>query len=477
MERPVGLVLLGAGRRRVPSNADIECYLLNHKESLFYERMPEGKTSSAGGQALETTTELHGWDRQTGFTCSVNSCTKKVSDKVGEKCFLVAASGFYRCVTALDSGFLHPFKPSPNTVTSYIIITASQDMTNESEKSSLVQLTEGEFVLLNCSFAPEIDSTDFTVYWIKTTETSSDCLYSYEFSYHHIIQFNQQRNVQEELLYRISNQTEGRNTHNIRISNLTGSDTGQYLCALHGNSKQETKGTWRIINHVTVDVYSKEHEILKNRTDDKESERAGINTDFIPLYATIPILLALTIAAVVFIWKKVQTTPVTNESEKSSLVQLTEGEFVLLNCSFAPEIDSTDFTVYWIKTTETSSDCLYSYEFSHHHMIQFNQQRNVQEELLYRISNQTEGRNTHNIRISNLTGSDTGQYLCALHGNREQETKGTWRIINNVTVDVYSKEHEILKNRTDDKESERAGINTESNMVKKLILNSSITTS
>lgn len=58
---------------------------------------------------------------------SQNSCTKKDSDKVGEKCSLRAKSGFFRCVTALDSAFLFPFKPSPNTVTSYIVATANEE--------------------------------------------------------------------------------------------------------------------------------------------------------------------------------------------------------------------------------------------------------------------------------------------------------------------------------------------------------------
>lgn len=59
----------------------------------------------------------------------LNSCTNKDSDKVGEKCLLIVRSGFVRCVTALDSGFLFPFRPSPNTVTSYIV--ASADVNSE----------------------------------------------------------------------------------------------------------------------------------------------------------------------------------------------------------------------------------------------------------------------------------------------------------------------------------------------------------
>ncbi|XP_058237955.1 uncharacterized protein LOC131347676 isoform X2 [Hemibagrus wyckioides] len=62
-------------------------------------------------------------------------CTNNESDKVDEKCLLIATSGFYQCVTALDSGCLYPFTPSPNTVTLYIIAPA-----NESNFESLIRL-------------------------------------------------------------------------------------------------------------------------------------------------------------------------------------------------------------------------------------------------------------------------------------------------------------------------------------------------
>ncbi|XP_053472573.1 uncharacterized protein LOC128602668 [Ictalurus furcatus] len=110
-----------------------------------------------------------------------NSCKNKDSVKVGEKCSLIASGGFYRCVTALDSGFLFPFKLSPNTVTSYIVATANEEMTNKSEERSSVELTEGEDVLLNCSviFTKENDNKNFVVYWIKTIGKNSTSLILY----------------------------------------------------------------------------------------------------------------------------------------------------------------------------------------------------------------------------------------------------------------------------------------------------------
>ncbi|KAF5906550.1 paired immunoglobulin-like type 2 receptor alpha, partial [Clarias magur] len=217
-----------------------------------------------------------------------NSCTNKNSYKVGEKCLLIARSGFFLCVSALDSGFLFPFKPSPNTVTSYIVATANEEMTNKSEERSSVKLTEGEDVHLNCSFnlTGENDNQNFILYWIKTIGKSSSCVYSYDYDTLGIT-YNHHCTVQEQLRYRLTNQTEDKNTHNIRISNVTESDAGQYLCAL------QIQGKWKIIKTITV-------------SDSKTSDNSGFKA---PLYATILILLVLALAAVgFFIWKKTKTS-------------------------------------------------------------------------------------------------------------------------------------------------------------------------
>lgn len=130
-------------------------------------------------------------------------------------------------------------------------------MTNKSEERSSVELTEGEDVLLNCSviFTEEYDNKNFVVYWIKTIGKNSTCVYSYDFDLYTRIRYNPHCNVQEELLYRLSNQTEGKITHNIRISNVTDSDAGQYLCALQVHTHNKTKGKWKIINNITVSVH------------------------------------------------------------------------------------------------------------------------------------------------------------------------------------------------------------------------------
>ncbi|XP_053349445.1 uncharacterized protein LOC128519659 [Clarias gariepinus] len=206
-----------------------------------------------------------------------NLCTNKQSYKVGENCLLIARSGFFRCVTALDSGFLFPFKP--NTVTSYIVATANEGMTTKSEERSSVELTEGEDVLLNCSFnfTEKYDNQNFILYWIKTIGKSSSCVYSYDYVLLEGIKYDHHCTVQEELRYRISNQTEGKNTHNIRISNVTESDAGQYLCAL------QIQGKWKIIKNITVSDSKTKAEKHKNSTAqrnrlDSEQEEPGVET-------------------------------------------------------------------------------------------------------------------------------------------------------------------------------------------------------
>ncbi|XP_047676934.1 uncharacterized protein LOC125145955 [Tachysurus fulvidraco] len=229
-------------------------------------------------------------------------CTNEDSEKVEEKCPLLATSGFFQCVTALDSGLLYPFAPSPNTVTLYIVAPANESITNKSVERSSVVLTEGEDVLLNCSFiiTEDYSSIYFAVYWIKTIEKKSICVHSYGYNRDTGINFNPYCNVQKDLLHRLSNQTPiSRSTHNIRISNITESDAGQYLCALRVHTYSKTKVMWKIINNITVNV-NKGPEIGGNRLDVES---------LIRLCVTLPIILGVPIAAVVVrLWKKNKTS-------------------------------------------------------------------------------------------------------------------------------------------------------------------------
>ncbi|KAM9494065.1 uncharacterized protein Hap1MRO34_004071 isoform 1-T2 [Clarias gariepinus] len=235
-----------------------------------------------------------------------NSCTNKKSYNVSKNCLLIARSGFFRCVTALDSGFLFPFKPSPNTVTSYIVATTNEEMTTKSEERSSVELTEGEDVLLNCSFnlKGKYDNQGFILYWIKTIGKSSSCVYSYDYGWYRIT-YDHHCTVQEELRYRISNQPEGKNTHNIRISNVTESDAGQYLCAL------QIQGKWKIIKNITFSDSKTKYEKARDSTDES----------LVRLCVILPILLGVPTAVIVIYLRKKNKTSSRSQNMELQITQ------------------------------------------------------------------------------------------------------------------------------------------------------------
>ncbi|XP_060767450.1 uncharacterized protein LOC132874955 [Neoarius graeffei] len=184
-----------------------------------------------------------------------------------------------------------------------VLFFSSSHVTNKSEEKSSVEITEGEDGLLNCSFilTEGYNNREFIVYWIKTNEKNSNCVYSYNFERDGIT-FNHHCNVQEELLSRLSNHTEGSNTHNIRISNVTESDAGQYLCALQVHIHNNKNGNWKIIKNIRVSVHK-----------DKGSEIAGNSADIeflVRLCVTLPIILAVPIAVIViYFWEKIRISP------------------------------------------------------------------------------------------------------------------------------------------------------------------------
>ncbi|XP_037390204.1 uncharacterized protein LOC108416270 [Pygocentrus nattereri] len=174
-------------------------------------------------------------------------------------CILVVKSGFVACVKSLDSGLLFPFKPSPNVVSSYIVAAPNPLITSTPEETSSLTVPEGESVSLKCSFTftREYNGVPFVVYWIKTVGESSTCVYSYDYSKHRSPQYGHHCAVQKDLLNRLSNPTEGQNSHNIRISEVMESDSGQYLCAVQVDpiNKNTAKGNWKVIKRVTVSVH------------------------------------------------------------------------------------------------------------------------------------------------------------------------------------------------------------------------------
>ncbi|XP_036440295.1 uncharacterized protein LOC118817583 [Colossoma macropomum] len=270
-------------------------------------------------------------------------------------CKLKVKSGFVACVKSLEPGFLYPFKPSPNIIHSYIVAVPNKDITSTPEKTSSLKVTEGESVSLNCSFTfkQEYNGVPFVVYWIKTVGQSSTCVYSYDYSLYEPVVLGHHCNVQEELLNRLSNQTKERNSHNIRISEVMESDSGQYLCAVqvHPNNKNTAKGNWTVIQRVTVSVHKDKRpqptmttvtqtttEETTKRTTKKTTQKTtkttkktteeNIDDDRLKaMYIAVPIILCLLlIVVVVFIRKKCIT------SQGSQTVQQRE-EAPNLDCS------------------------------------------------------------------------------------------------------------------------------------------------
>ncbi|XP_036440300.1 uncharacterized protein LOC118817586 [Colossoma macropomum] len=126
-------------------------------------------------------------------------------------------------------------------------------------------------------------------------------------------------NIQEELLNRLSNQTKEPNSHNIRISEVMESDSGQYLCAVqvHPHNKNTTKGNWKVIQRVTVSVHKDKRPqptmttVTQTTTEDttkkttKKTTEENIDHDRLkPLYVTVPIILCLLLIVLVVLIRK-----------------------------------------------------------------------------------------------------------------------------------------------------------------------------
>ncbi|KAG9261278.1 hypothetical protein AMEX_G26279, partial [Astyanax mexicanus] len=238
-------------------------------------------------------------------------CSKDKVPQSGPVCSLsVMESGYYSCVKSLDpERFLFPFKSSPNNVIqSYIIAVQNPALTIESGKrsSSSVNVAEGGSVILNCSlsFRPGYNPNDFIIYWIKTVEQNSTCIYSFEYDQNKVTLGHHCDELQDK--FRFTYQSEGQFTHNIKISEVKSSDSGQYRCALQMDAsvrESKTVVKWKVIENVTLRVYNPtpphstdQPETPKTpETPEKCVERSGIDP-LMPLYTSWPVCLGLLLA-------------------------------------------------------------------------------------------------------------------------------------------------------------------------------------
>ncbi|XP_066512618.1 uncharacterized protein [Hoplias malabaricus] len=124
-----------------------------------------------------------------------------------------------------------------------------------------------------------------------------------------VIEINHYCKVKETQYKRLSKRTIEYLTHNIGISGVMESDSGQYLCALRMDTSKtkKTNVKWKVIERVTVSVsknksptttrteetpeetHEEKHE---ERTEERTEERNG-SDPLMPLYTSWPIGLAL----------------------------------------------------------------------------------------------------------------------------------------------------------------------------------------
>ncbi|XP_031413803.1 uncharacterized protein LOC116217959 isoform X2 [Clupea harengus] len=121
-------------------------------------------------------------------------------------------------------------------------------------------------------------------------------------------------------------------------------------------------------------------------------------------------------------------------------VLVSGGESIHLTCTFKIKgyYSYNPFVVYWIKTGAQSSTCVYSFSYVSYGDSGFDDHCAIDKDLLLRRSHTSrpflDDNNIHNLKISNATQSDRGQYLCVLQVNIYNQQY--WAVITNTTVIV-----------------------------------------
>lgn len=126
-------------------------------------------------------------------------------------------------------------------------------MVSEPVVESSAYFSPGELMNLTCTFQAKknFSSNPFVVYWIKSSGSSSVCLYSYQ----HSSPANDglHKHCSPGLVSKTSTTTQPLlQNHNLILSDATYSDNGQYVCVLQVYMKAYQH--WRIITNTTIIV-------------------------------------------------------------------------------------------------------------------------------------------------------------------------------------------------------------------------------
>nr|XP_046201012.1 uncharacterized protein LOC124033118 isoform X2 [Oncorhynchus gorbuscha] len=266
----------------------------------------------------------------TAFTLEKKPCKNSIKQCLNMK-LEKHVTGFFACFHTFPSNDQHlfPFKPSKDQVESFIVAFVEPEMVicypGVETKTSVTQ-QHGESVNLACNFtvAKDYSNLPFSVYWIKTISgNSSTCLYSYYFNSdgqlydHHCL-------IDEALLKRRSNTSSkpltSPNFHNLKISNATYSDSGQYVCALQ--VLKNSKGHWKVITNVTVTVNG-EFNNHPNRNDTALLYTPG--DPYIPLYVVGALFFSCLFVTVIVI-VMLKNTKISQESHTLRMKREQDGE-------------------------------------------------------------------------------------------------------------------------------------------------------
>eukprot|EP00063_Salmo_salar_P056236 XP_014031071.1 PREDICTED: uncharacterized protein LOC106587318 isoform X2 [Salmo salar] len=268
-------------------------------------------------------------------------------------------TGYFACFRTFPSNdkFIFPFKPSKDQVESFIMAFVEPELVIRYpgvETKTSVTKQHGESVNLTCNFtvAKNYSNFPFSVYWIKTISgNSSTCLYSYYFD-SNVQLYDHHCLIDEALLKRRSNTSSETLTkptfYNLKISNATYSDSGQYVCALQ--VLKNRKGHWKVITNVTVTVNG-EFNNHTNRNDTASLYPPG--DPYITAYEVGALFIScLFVTAIVIVMMK--NTRISQESHTLRMKREQDGEETLnSDCSPYAEGRGEDEGLYsLLKLTE-----------------------------------------------------------------------------------------------------------------------------